>query len=75
MQPSLDDIQSLNYEQAFSELADIIIALETTENTLEQAIALYERGQALAKHCAELLDKAELRVRMLSLQDGMEEEN
>jgi len=75
MRPSLDDIQSLNYEQAFSELADIIIALETTENTLEQAIALYERGQALAKHCAELLDKAELRVRMLSLQDGMEEEN
>jgi len=43
-----------------------VYALETNEKSLDEAIALFERGQALAKHCAGLLDKAELRVRQLS---------
>ena len=68
-----DDIQSLNYEQAFSELEEIVTGLETNQKTLEEALALFERGQALAQRCAELLDQAELRVRMLSQQDELEE--
>ena len=40
---------------------------ETREQRpLNEAIALYERGQALSKHCAALLEKAELKVRQLS---------
>ena len=58
--------EELTYEQAFAELEEIISALETGEHTLDEAIAKYERGQALARFCARLLDKAELKVQQLS---------
>lgn len=73
MQPSSSEIQTLNYEQAFSKLEEIVTGLETNESTLEEALVLFERGQALAQRCGELLEKAELRVRMLSQQDEIEE--
>jgi exodeoxyribonuclease VII small subunit len=58
--------QELTYEQAYAELEGIVAALESGEHTLEDAIAQYERGQALAKYCANLLDKAELGVQQLA---------
>ena len=33
---------------------------------LEQSLALFERGQALAKHCGDLLTQAEIKVRQLT---------
>ncbi len=66
MQPSIKEIDKLSYEQAFQELEEIVYGLETNQKSLEETIALFERGQALAKHCAGLLDQAELRVRQLS---------
>jgi exodeoxyribonuclease VII small subunit len=74
MQPSTDEIQTLSYEKAFAELEEIVNGLETNQKTLEEAIALFERGQALAKHCTDLLDKAELRVRQLSELDEADEQ-
>jgi exodeoxyribonuclease VII small subunit len=62
-------IAELAYEQAFSELEAIVTALETGENSLEEAMALFERGQGLARHCAALLDRAELKVQQLSGED------
>ena len=59
-------IESLSYEQAFQELEDVVSALEAGQPNLEDALMLFERGQALARHCAGLLDTAELRVRRLS---------
>lgn len=59
-------VEELAYEQAFQELEAVVSALEGDQQTLEQSLALFERGQALARRCAELLDKAELRVRQLS---------
>ena len=44
----------------------IVTALETGDQPLEEALALFERGQLLTKHCAELLAKAELKVQELS---------
>ncbi len=73
MQQSIRDIQSLSYEQAFAELEEIVYGLETNQKTLEEAIALFERGQALAKHCAGLLDQAELKVSQLSQQEEPDE--
>lgn len=58
--------EDLTYEQAYAELESIVSALETGEHTLDEAIAQYERGQALAKYCANILDKAELKVQQLS---------
>ena len=65
--PSADQaVETLTYEQAFAELETIVATLEGEEQPLEQALTLYERGQALAQYCAELLDKAELKVSQLS---------
>ena len=59
-------LDKMNYEQAFAELEAIVATLEAGEDSLDASLALYERGQALAKHCSTLLDRAELTVRQLS---------
>jgi exodeoxyribonuclease VII small subunit len=59
-------LEALTFEQAFAELETIVSALETGEHPLEEALALFERGQYLARHCAGLLDRAELKVQQLS---------
>lgn len=59
-------IDDLTYEQALNELEGIIQDLETGEHALEETLAMFERGQALAKHCTKLLEEAELKVQELS---------
>jgi len=59
-------VQELSYEQALSELESIVNALDSDDRTLEEALDQFERGQALAKHCASLLDHAELKVQQIS---------
>lgn len=59
-------VDKLAYEEALSELESVVEALENSQPTLEESLALYERGQALALHCAALLDQAEQRVRRLT---------
>lgn len=59
-------IDQLSYEQAFTELEKVVASLESGDHSLEQALQYYERGQALAKRCAELLDQAELKIAQLS---------
>ncbi len=79
MDSSQIPVEELSYEQAFEELETVVSALEGDQKTLEESLALFERGQALARRCAELLDHAELRVRKLSeeepeLPEEMDEE-
>ena len=64
-EPTQRPVEKLSYEEALAELEAIVRALESDEHTLEQALALFERGQALLKHCAALLDQAELQVQQL----------
>lgn len=45
------DIAKLSYEQARTELVAVVQQLEATDVTLEDALALWERGEALATHC------------------------
>ena len=59
-------IDQLSYEEAFNQLDAIVAALDGNELPLEAAMDLFERGQNLIRRCAELLDKADLRVRQLS---------
>lgn len=61
-----NNIKNLSYEQAFAELEKIVAALEGDLTNLDRALQLFERGQALAKHCAALLEKAELKVQELT---------
>ncbi len=60
------EIEKLTYEQALAELETIVASLDANKLPLEETMALYERGQALTRHCTELLDKAELRIKQLS---------
>jgi exodeoxyribonuclease VII small subunit len=59
-------VEELSYEQALAELEEIVASLEANKLPLDESMALFERGQALTRHCVELLDKAELRVKQLS---------
>jgi len=72
MQISTIPVGELNYEAAFAELEALVTALESEQPSLQDAMLLFERGQALAQRCAALLDQAELRVRQLT-GEGLEE--
>ncbi len=61
----MKDIAALSFEEAFSELEATVAKLERGDLSLEESIALFERGQALAAHCNVQLDTAELKVRQL----------
>ena len=63
---SSKSVESLSYEEALKELETIVAALESEQRSLDESMALYERGQALTKHCGQLLEKAELKVKKLS---------
>lgn len=51
-----------SYEQAREELADVVRRLEAGGVTLEESLALWERGEALAAICQEWLDGARKRL-------------
>ncbi|MFV0285423.1 MAG: exodeoxyribonuclease VII small subunit [Demequina sp.] len=56
------DIASLTYEEARDELVAIVAKLEAGAATLEESLELWERGEALAARCQELLDGARDRI-------------
>jgi len=58
-------IHELTFEEAMAELEQIVRALEGGGMPLEEALALYERGRALADRCQQLLQEAQLRVQQL----------
>ena len=62
----MSKIDSLTFEQAFVELEETVRKLEAGGLALEESLALFERGQALAAHCGVRLDQAELRIRQLT---------
>jgi exodeoxyribonuclease VII small subunit len=59
-------VEELTYEEALAELEEIVSALEGEPNRLEEAIKLFERGQALAGRCSVLLEAAELKVKQVA---------
>jgi exodeoxyribonuclease VII small subunit len=56
------DPATLTYEQARDGLAQIVSRLEDGSTSLEESLALWERGEALAKRCSEWLDQAQARL-------------
>jgi exodeoxyribonuclease VII small subunit len=50
------------YEQAREELADVVRRLEAGGLTLEESLALWERGEELARICQHWLDRARERL-------------
>lgn len=56
------DVADLSYEQARDELVDVVRRLEAGGVPLEESLALWERGEALAARCQECLDGARARL-------------
>ncbi|MFI5906645.1 exodeoxyribonuclease VII small subunit [Dactylosporangium sp. NPDC051541] len=54
--------ETLTYEQARAELASVVERLESGGSTLEESLALWERGEELAAICQRWLDAARARL-------------
>ena len=64
-------LAALPFEKALAELEDIVRRLERGDVPLEDSIAIYERGEALKKHCEGLLRRAEARIEKITIgRDG-----
>lgn len=59
-QETSEDTQS--YEEAREELVEVVRRLEAGGITLEESLALWERGEVLARRCQEWLDGARRRL-------------
>lgn len=77
-QQDFADIAKLSYEEARDELITVVNQLETGGVSLEQSLALWERGEALAAHCEQWLIGAKKRLdeaRQQSLDSGVAAES
>lgn len=61
------DIKAMSFEQALDVLERIVDDLERGDVPLDQAVRIYERGEALKSHCDRLLKAAEDKVEKIRL--------
>lgn len=64
---------AFSFEAAMDELENIVAALESEDQSLQQVIASYERGNQLLKVCDQTLKQARLRMETLTWRE--EDEN
>lgn len=62
--------QKITFEQAMSELDEIVRKLENGQIPLEEAVKTYEKGMELKKICEEELKNAEMKIEKLQIQNG-----
>ena len=63
----LSAIRDLPFEQALEQLEGIVRSLEKGDVPLDESVAIYERGEALKRHCDALLQRAEARIQKITL--------
>lgn len=68
--PDLPAPETLGYEAARDELVDIVRRLESGQSPLEDTLALWERGEALAARCRGILAGAQQRLQRASDETG-----
>ena len=61
------DIESMSFEDALKELESIVQQLERGQIKLDEAIAAYERGATLKRHCEQKLAEAKAKVEKITL--------
>jgi exodeoxyribonuclease VII small subunit len=67
MTAETSDVKVLSFEQAVTELENIVARLERGDVPLDQSIEIYERGEALKRHCEALLSAAEARIEKIRI--------
>jgi exodeoxyribonuclease VII small subunit len=61
------DISAMTFEDALRALEDVVRRLESGDVPLDDSITLYERGEALRRHCQARLDAAQARIEKIVL--------
>ncbi len=69
---SVNDVPEMLFEQALTNLQEIVTQLEGGVLTLEETIAAFRHGSELAAHCQRLIADAELRITTLAETDDDE---
>ena len=64
-----EDVASLSYERAREELVAVVQRLEAGSVPLEDSLALWEHGEALAQRCQTWLDEARARLAAVAQED------
>ena len=62
-----DKIEDLSFEDALKQLEEIVRTLEQGTAPLDESIALYQRGDALKRHCEARLKAAQEKIEKISL--------
>ena len=62
--------EARTFEDLQHELDEIVTRLERGDVALDEALALWQRGEELYRACVERLDRAELRIEELRLDTG-----
>jgi exodeoxyribonuclease VII small subunit len=66
------DLATLSFEDALKELESVVARLESGDAALDEAIALYTRGDALRGHCEKRLKDAQARIEKITIgSDGL----
>ncbi|MDO4243238.1 MAG: exodeoxyribonuclease VII small subunit [Actinomyces sp.] len=65
------DVASMPYERAREELVGVVQRLEAGQVPLEEALTLWERGEALAARCQSWLDDARTRLAAVAERDDV----
>ena len=56
---------AIDFEHSLDELEQLVARMESSELSLDESLASFERGIGLYRHCQQSLEQAELRVRLL----------
>jgi exodeoxyribonuclease VII small subunit len=67
-----NDVSKMSFEQALKELEDIVKRLEDGKAKLDDAIAAYERGALLKRHCEKKLQEAKMKIDRIEIGPGGE---
>ncbi len=63
-------IDTLSFEDALTQLEEIVRNLETGQAPLESSIGAYERGIALKKHCEAKLRDAQAKIEKITVSEN-----
>lgn len=61
-----EEYDKLSFEEAMTELESVVSKLDAGEGTLDESIALFQKGVYLSKLCSTRLEEIEKRVRILT---------
>ncbi len=60
-------IEKMSFEEALAELEEIVNKIDTGQESLADAVASFERGVALKKHCEKMLKEAKLKIEKVTI--------